>query len=100
MTDRWRAGVRVAAVGIPVLVAAAAGLARGLLAPTGAALLLVLVVVAVAATGDRVAGVIAALSAALSFDFFLTAPFLRFAIVDRDDVETAVLLLAIGLAVS
>jgi hypothetical protein len=100
MTDRWRAGVRVAAVGIPVLVAAVAGLARAVLAPTSAALVLVLVVVAVAAAGDRVAGVLAALSSAASFDFFLTAPFLRFTIVDRDDVETAVLLLAIGLAVS
>ncbi|MFI8496908.1 DUF4118 domain-containing protein [Streptomyces sp. NPDC085524] len=34
------------------------------------------------------------------FDFFLTEPYQRFAITDRDDVETAVLLLVVGLVVS
>lgn len=38
--------------------------------------------------------------AAASFDFFLTAPHYQFAILQRDDIETAVLLLAIGVAVS
>jgi K+-sensing histidine kinase KdpD len=61
---------------------------------------LVLVVVAVGTAGDRIAGVLAALSAAAAFDFFLTAPYLSFAILDRDDVETAVLLLAIGVSVT
>ncbi len=85
---------------VPVAVAAAAAAARGLLGSTGAALVLVLVVVAAAVVGDRVAGVLAALSAAASFDFFLTEPYYRFAIVDRDDLEIAVLLLVIGLAVA
>ncbi|GAA4792949.1 hypothetical protein GCM10023200_30700 [Actinomycetospora chlora] len=100
MTERWRVGVRAVAVVLPVLVAVVAGLARELLANTGAALVLVVVVVAVAAAGDRIAGVLAALASAASFDFFLTAPYLRFAILDREDVETAVLLLVIGVAVS
>ncbi|MDD7942277.1 DUF4118 domain-containing protein [Actinomycetospora lutea] len=100
MSERWRVGVRVAAVVVPVLVAAPAGLAREWLANTSAALVLVLVVVGVGAVGDRIAGVLAALSSAAAFDFFLTAPYLRFVIVDRDDIETAVLLLVIGIAVS
>jgi K+-sensing histidine kinase KdpD len=99
MSERVRAWVRVGAVVVPIVVAALLGLVREDLANTGAALVLVLVVVAVAVSGDRLAGVLAALSAAGSFDYFLTAPFHRFAIVDRDDLETAVLLLAIGLAV-
>lgn len=89
--------VRVVAVAAPVVVAAAAGL---VLAGTSAALVLVLVIVAVGAAGDRVAGVLAALSAAAAFDFFLAAPYYQFAIFGRDDVETAVLLLAIGIAVT
>lgn len=100
MTGRVRAGVRVGAVVVPILVAASAGLAREVLANTSAALVLVLVIVAVAVAGDRLAGLLAAVSAAVSFDFFLTAPYLRLAIVSRDDVETAVLLVAIGLAIS
>ena len=92
--------LRVAAVLAPVVLAALAALAHGLLANTGAALLLVLVVVAVAAAGDRAAGALAALSAALAFDFFLTAPYASLAIADRDEIEIAVLLLAVGLAVT
>lgn len=37
---------------------------------------------------------------AASFDFFLTRPFYEFAIAGRDDVETAVLLGAIGVAMT
>jgi hypothetical protein len=100
MTPRVRSEVRVAAVAGPVVVAAATGLLRELLATTSAALLLVLVVVAVGVAGDRVAGVLAALSAAAAFDYFLAVPYYQFAILSRDDVETAVLLLAIGIAVT
>lgn len=99
-TEQRRAGVRVVAVVAPVVVAGLAALARGFLANTSAALVLVLVIVAIGVVGDRVAGVLAALAAAGSFDFFLTAPYYRFAIFERDDLETAVLLLAIGVAVS
>jgi K+-sensing histidine kinase KdpD len=67
---------------------------------TDAALALVLVIVAVAAAGSRAAGVIAALSSAAWFDFFLTAPYDRFAITGHDDIETTVLLLAVGVAVT
>ena len=37
---------------------------------------------------------------AASFDFFLTQPYLQFAITERDDIEAAVLLGLIGLAVT
>jgi K+-sensing histidine kinase KdpD len=66
---------------------------------TNIALLLVVVVVAVAATGNRVAAALSAISAALSFNFFFTEPYYSLRIDSRDDVETAVLLLLVGLAV-
>jgi K+-sensing histidine kinase KdpD len=67
---------------------------------TDAALALLLVVVAVAAAGYRPAGILAALSAAAWFDFFLTPPYERFAITRQTDIQTTVLLLAIGVAVT
>jgi len=67
---------------------------------TDAALALILVVVAVAANGHRLAGMLAAVSAAVWFDFFLTVPYERFTITRRTDIETTVLLLAIGVAVT
>ena len=67
---------------------------------TDAALVLILLVVAVAANGYRLAGFVAALSAAVWFDFFLTRPYERFSIFRRADIETTVLLLVIGVAVT
>ena len=59
-----------------------------------------LVVVASASTGVRVAGIVAAVSAGVWFDFFLTKPYRPLAITDRNDVEAAVLLVLIGTAVT
>jgi K+-sensing histidine kinase KdpD len=73
---------------------------RASLPNTDAALALILVVVAVAANGYRLAGVLAAVSAAAWFDFFLTVPYERFTITRRTDIETTVLLLAVGVAVT
>jgi K+-sensing histidine kinase KdpD len=67
---------------------------------TNVALLLVVVVVGVAAIGNRVAGGLAAVWAAIWFDFFFTLPYYRFTIRSTADVTTAVLLLLVGLAVS
>jgi hypothetical protein len=67
---------------------------------TNVALLLVVVVVGVSAIGSRVAGLVAAVSAAAWFDFFFTVPYYRFSIRGTDDITTAVLLLVTGLAVS
>ena len=88
------------AVVAPVVVGAVLALFRETITTTTAALVFVLVVVALASAGSRVAGVAAALSSAVWFDFFLTEPYQTFAITDPDDVEIAVLLLLIGVAVS
>jgi K+-sensing histidine kinase KdpD len=92
---------------IAILVALAAPLAAAILLPfragwpnTNMALLLVVVVVGVAAIGNRVAGGLAAVWAALWFDFFFTLPYYRFTIRSSADVTTAFLLLLTGLAVS
>jgi len=61
---------------------------------------LVLWVVAGAASGDRFAGVLAALSGGVWFDFFLTEPYQRFTISARDDVEATVLLVLIGAGIT
>jgi K+-sensing histidine kinase KdpD len=69
-------------------------------ANTDAALALLLVVVAVAAAGYRQAGYLAALSSAAWYDFFLTRPYERFDITRAADIETTILLLVLGIAVT
>lgn len=73
---------------------------RSGLPSTDAALVLVVVVVAVAANGHRGAGVLAAASAAVWFDFFWTRPYETFSIASGDAIGTTVLLLVVGAAVS
>jgi K+-sensing histidine kinase KdpD len=97
---RTRPLALTAAVLAPIAASALLSLARGRVTNNNAALVLVLVVVAVAATGYRVAGLLAAVVSAASFDYFLTQPYLQFAIAERDDIEAAVLLALIGLAVT
>jgi len=67
---------------------------------TSAALLLVLVVVGVASAGDRLAGLLAALSAGLGFDFFFTRPYESLAIASAANVQTTLLLLGVGVGVT
>lgn len=95
--DRW---ALFGAVVVPPAVAAVLLPWRSSLANTDVALLLVVVIVAVAANGHRLAGVLTALSAAVWFDFFWTQPYERFTITHGADVRTTVLLLAVGAAVS
>ena len=64
------------------------------------ALLPAVVVVAVAATGNRVAGGLAAAGAAVWLDFFFTLPYERFTIRGSPDVAAFVLLLVVGVPVS
>ncbi|MGZ9935111.1 DUF4118 domain-containing protein [Streptomyces sp. NC-S4] len=90
----------VAALVAPFLVALALVPFRSDLSATNEALIMVVVVVAVAALGTRAAGALAALSAAAWFDFFLTRPYQQFTIDSGDEIQTAVLLLAVGLIVS
>ena len=90
----------LAALVAPLAVAAVLVPFRSSFPNTDAALVMLLVVVAVAANGYRLAGVLAALSVAVWFDFFLTQPYERFSITRRTDIETTVLLLLIGVAVT
>jgi K+-sensing histidine kinase KdpD len=90
----------IAALLAPPTVAAVLIPFRAALPVANAALVLVVVIVAVAANGNRVAGVLAALSSALWFDFFLTSPYYRFSISSRTDIETTLLLLVVGIAVT
>ena len=92
--------VRLAALALPLLSCAALSLVRDDVTAATAVLVQVLWVVAAAATGDRIAAVLAALSGAVWFDFFLTVPYHSFTINHSDDVEAATLLVVIGLAVS
>jgi K+-sensing histidine kinase KdpD len=92
--------VVAAAAVVPLMACGVLALFRDSIANTNAALGLVLLVVAAASTGVRVAGIVAALSSAAGFDYFLTEPYNTFNISDRADLETAVLLLLVGAAVT
>jgi K+-sensing histidine kinase KdpD len=90
----------LAALAAPLLLTLILVPFRTSLPNTDAALALILVVVAVAAIGNRLAGVLAAVSAAVWFDFFLTRPYERFTITRAADIETTALILVIGVAVT
>jgi hypothetical protein len=96
----WLSRDRVAVLVALLAVSAVLVPFRDSFANTDAALLLVLVVVAVAANGYRLAGILAAVSAGVWFDFFLTQPYERFTISNRADIETFVLLLVVGVGVT
>jgi hypothetical protein len=85
---------------IPLVACGILALFRDSVANTNAALGLVLLVVAAASTGIRLAGIVAALSSAAGFDYFLTEPYNTLNISVRADIETAVLLLLVGAAVT
>ncbi len=95
-----RGAQRAIAVILPFVVAGGLALAGDSLTLATSVLVLVLVVVAVGAAGDRVAGVLAALSSGLWFDYFLTEPTGQLAIKDPDDLEVALLLVVVGVAVT
>jgi K+-sensing histidine kinase KdpD len=95
--DRWwRVRVGVALIA-PVLVAVALVPFRSHVLNTNLALVLVVAVLGAAVVGGRIAGVVGALSAALSYDFLFTVPYGSFKIEHGDDIETTVLLAVIGL---
>jgi K+-sensing histidine kinase KdpD len=99
MTKRRRAAL-IASLVAPVLIALVMVPFRERLANAAAALVLVAVVVAVAAFGDRRAGLVATVSAVAWFDFFLTRPYERFSISSAHDIETALALIVVGVAVT
>ena len=92
----WPVGIAVALLAPPLAALALVPL-RAHMLNANLALVLVLVVLGVAVAGGRVAGVVGAVSAALAYDFFFTAPYGSFTIERGDDLETVVVLGLIGL---
>jgi len=91
----------VAALGVGAAIAVAGLLVsiRDWLGASNVALVLVIVIVAAATFGGRLAGVLTAIAAALAFDYFHTEPYYDLRIEDRENIITAVLLVIVGVAV-
>jgi len=83
----------------PIGIAALLVPVRGEVDNTNLALILVLAVTLAAILGGRGAGALAAVTSTLAFDFFLTRPYLSVQMDDTDDIETALILLAVALLV-
>ena len=66
---------------------------------TNAALVLVLPVLLAALLGGRRGGAVSAIAAALCFDFFFTRPYYSLTIDRRQDVETMIVLVIVGVVV-
>ena len=94
--ERW---IMAAAVVAPVAAALLLIPWRGHFDTADNALILVVVIVAVASTGRRLAAALSALVSAVAFDFFLTRPYYSLRITRTSDLITEILLLVVGLAV-
>jgi K+-sensing histidine kinase KdpD len=92
----WAVGAFVASLLIGLLVEPF----RGTIGLENVVILYLLVVVAAAGIGGRAAGIVAAVSAALAYDFFLTTPYHTLVIDSLAQVITVVLLVATGVVVS
>jgi len=90
----------IAGVVLPLAIAAVLIPFRHDFANPAAALVLVAAIVAIAVFGNRMAGIVATISATLWFDVFLTRPYGELAISHRPDIETAVSLLLVGVVVT
>ena len=97
---RYKSWVIGAAGLAPLVACAVLSAFRDSISSSTAVLVLVLLIVAAASSGVRAAGLLAALSSGVFFDFFLTQPYGRLVIDDANDVEAAVLLVLIGSAVT
>lgn len=100
LRERHRPAVVTASAFAPFALCAAIGAAPDSVPDASAGLALVVLIVAAAATGLRAAGLAAAVSSAVWFDFFLTRPYRSLAIRSAEDVEVAVLLLVVGIGVT
>jgi K+-sensing histidine kinase KdpD len=92
----WAVGAFVASLLIGLLVEPF----RGTIGLENVVICYLLVVVAAAAIGGRAPGIVAAVSAALAYDFFLTTPYHTLVIDSLAQVITVVLLVATGVVVS
>jgi hypothetical protein len=84
---------------LPIGVAAAFIPLRAHVAATDVALLLTVVILVAAIQGGHVLGAVAAFLAALSFDLFFTRPYYSLRIDRAEEIETAVLMLIVGVAI-
>ncbi|MGZ4524296.1 MAG: DUF4118 domain-containing protein [Mycobacteriaceae bacterium] len=100
LRTRYHTSFILAAAAGPLLLAAMLASVRGHVPNSTAILVLVLFTVVIAASGDRLGGIVAALSSGVWFDFFLTAPYHQFAISHPSDLENAVVLVVVGAGVS
>ena len=91
-------GIAFGALAVLGAAAALVGV-RDQVSNTPVALVLVVFVLLAGVAGGRAAGVTTALVAALSFDFFHTTPYNSLKIDNRTDLETALILLVIGILV-
>jgi hypothetical protein len=89
-----------AAFVVPLLVGVVLVPFRGTFANTAAALVMVSVIVAVAVTGTRIAGIVASASSAIWFDFFLVPPYDKLTISHRPDLETTIAIVVVGVLVT
>jgi Domain of unknown function (DUF4118) len=94
--DAW---ILVAAVAAPIATATLLVPWRDQLDAADGALFLVVVIVAIASTGRRLASVLAATVSALAFDYLLTVPYESFRITNHQDLISEILLIVVGLAV-
>lgn len=95
--DAW--WIWVAAIVLPVVVALGLVPSRGHIGAADDALILVVVTVAIASWGNRLAAALAAIVAAASFDFLLTRPYGSFRISRQGDITTEVLFIVVGFLV-
>jgi K+-sensing histidine kinase KdpD len=92
----WAVGAFVASLLIGLLIEPF----RGTIGLENVVILYLLVVVAAAAIGGRAAGIVAAVSAALAYDYFLTTPYHTLVIDSLAQVITVALLVVTGIVVS
>ncbi len=92
-------GGAVAGALAALVVAAILSTARDTFGEANVAIVLGLVTVVAAAFGGRAAGACTAVSAAISFNFFHTRPYLSLRVSDRQDLITVGLLVVVGLVV-
>ena len=96
---RHRQVVWVAVVLLGPLIAAVLTLARPELHENHVTLILVLTVAVVSAAGLRPAGLVAAATTGLAYDYFWTEPYYSFRIFDTQDILTVLLLVVVGGAI-
>jgi K+-sensing histidine kinase KdpD len=96
---RHRALLWVAAIFLGPVVAGLLTLARPQLHENHVTLVLVLAVAVVSAAGLRPAGLVAAVTTALAYDYFWTEPYYSFRIFDTQDILTVILLVLVGGAI-